>query len=107
MDPREKMRTKYHFHRPGVDAFNTAKIGHGNSQKPQVHWNTSMLDARADNPVFNPLLLYRLETLLKQELFLTGNYERLKRQAHTCNIVSRFRKRSVYHVKRDRSREGC
>lgn len=32
MDPREKMRTKYHFHRPGVDAFNTAKTGA--SQKP-------------------------------------------------------------------------
>ena len=27
MDPREKMRTKYHFHRPGVDAFNMAKLG--------------------------------------------------------------------------------
>lgn len=39
MDPREKFRTKYHFHRPGVDAFNTAKIGHGNSQKPQVYRN--------------------------------------------------------------------
>ena len=38
MDSREKMRTKYHFHRPGVDAFNTAKIGHGNSQKPQVRF---------------------------------------------------------------------
>ena len=24
---REKMRTKYHFHRPGVDAFNMAKLG--------------------------------------------------------------------------------
>jgi len=35
MDPKEKARTKYHFHRPGVDAFNTAKIGHNNSQKPQ------------------------------------------------------------------------
>ena len=32
MDSREKMRTKYHFHRPGVDAFNTAKTGA--SQKP-------------------------------------------------------------------------
>merc|ERR1712126_482994 len=27
MDPREKMRTKYHFHRPGVGAFNMAKLG--------------------------------------------------------------------------------
>jgi len=34
MDRREKIRTKYHFHRPGVDAFNTAKIGQI-SQKPQ------------------------------------------------------------------------
>jgi hypothetical protein len=36
MDPREKARTKFHFHRPGVDAFNTAKIGQGKNQKPQV-----------------------------------------------------------------------
>ena len=27
MDPREKARTKYHFHRSGVDAFNIAKLG--------------------------------------------------------------------------------
>ena len=36
MHPREKMRTKYHFHRPGVDAFNTGKLGDGKQQKPQV-----------------------------------------------------------------------
>lgn len=35
MDPREKIRTKYHFHRPGVDAFNIAKLGTKDNQKPQ------------------------------------------------------------------------
>jgi len=35
MDPREKIRTKYHFHRPGVDAFNIAKLGTKDIQKPQ------------------------------------------------------------------------
>ena len=35
MDPREKMRTKYHFHRTGVDAFNIAKLGTKDSQKAQ------------------------------------------------------------------------
>jgi len=35
MDPREKMRTKYHFHRSGVDAFNIAKLGTKEQQKPQ------------------------------------------------------------------------
>lgn len=35
MDPREKLRTKYHFHRTGVDAFNIAKLGTKDSQKPQ------------------------------------------------------------------------
>ena len=37
LHPREKMRTKYHFHRPGVDAFNTGKLGDVNQQKPQVY----------------------------------------------------------------------
>ena len=35
MDPREKARTKYHFHRAGVDAFNVAKLGTKEQQKPQ------------------------------------------------------------------------
>ena len=35
MDPREKARTKYHFHRSGVDAFNIAKLGTKEQQKPQ------------------------------------------------------------------------
>ena len=35
MDPREKMRTKYHFHRTGADAFNISKLGTKDSQKPQ------------------------------------------------------------------------
>ena len=35
MDPRENPRTKYHFHRTGVDAFNIAKLGTKDSQKPQ------------------------------------------------------------------------
>ena len=35
MDPREKARTKYHFHRSGVDAFNIAKLGTKETQKPK------------------------------------------------------------------------
>jgi len=41
LHPREKMRTKYHFHRPGVDAFNTGKLGDVNQQKPQKAINVS------------------------------------------------------------------
>ena len=31
----QKIRTKYHLHRPGVDAFNIAKLGTKDNQKPQ------------------------------------------------------------------------
>ena len=35
LDPREKARTKYHFHRTGSDAFNISKLGTKDIQKPQ------------------------------------------------------------------------
>ena len=34
---REKMRTKYHFHRPGVDAFNMAKLGSKDKVDSRTH----------------------------------------------------------------------
>ena len=43
MDPREKMRTKYHFHRPGVDAFNMAKLGSKDKVRNPDHRKTSQL----------------------------------------------------------------
>ena len=48
MDPREKARTKYHFHRSGVDAFNIAKLGTKEQQKPQKAISLSR-EARSEN----------------------------------------------------------
>lgn len=48
MDPREKARTKYHFHRAGVDAFNIAKLGTKEQQKPQKAISLSR-EARSEN----------------------------------------------------------
>ena len=81
MDPREKARTKYHFHRSGVDAFNIAKLGTKEQQKPQKAISLSrearneqrrMLNALGDDLMDSNLLQFN--TLKFRYIFTIINW---------------------------------